>query len=377
MTPNDIQEINRSLGRYQLTPVESDLLVKNLPGIGMTDREIEQYSLLRAIRSASSPDHKPRDGLEFEASRTVAEKLLGKDPQSYDAHHILVPPEILQRDLNVASAGAGGHLVEMTNVSFIDILRNRSVVLAMGATRLPGLRGDAAIPKQTGAATAEWLDNETQQTTETQQTFTQLPLSPKTVAAYTELSRLLTLQSTPAAEGIVTRDLAAVVALGMDTAAINGSGASGQPLGILQAPNIATANGSSVAWPDILECQSDTLGANALVNLGTVGYVTTTSVASLMMQRVKFSSTDSPLWRGSMAAGEVSGFRAMSSGQMPTATLLFGDWSQLIVAEWGLLEVEINPFTNFQAGIVGVRAMYSVDIGLRHEESFCAITSIT
>ena len=67
----------------------------------------------------------------------------------------------------------------------------------------------------------------------------------------------------------------------------------------------------------------------------------------------------------------------MASNNVPSATMIFGDWSQMLMAEWGVLEVDINPFANFQAGIIGVRAMYSVDFGVRVPGAFSVATSIT
>ena len=367
---------------YNLNTSERDLLTERLPGVGMATDEIRQYSLLRALNALTSPERHQRAGLEFDASRATA-KMLGRDPDLADAHTLLIPPEILQRpniqrDLNTIAAGEGGFLVETTNVSFTELLRNRSVVLRMGATRLSGLRGDVTIPKQTGSATAYWLSDETTDITESQPTLGQLPLTPKTAGAYTEISRKLTLQSTPSAEGLVMRDLAAVVSLAIDAAAINGSGSSGQPLGLLNVPSgVHTVSGTNLDYTAILETQSDTLGDNALVDPAAVGYATTTAVASLLMSRVKFTSTASPLWEGSMLDGQMVGFRVMSSGQVPDATMIFGDWSQMVIAEWGVLEVQVNPFTNFKAGIIGIRAMYSVDVGIRNPVSFAKIESIT
>ena len=71
------------------------------------------------------------------------------------------------------------------------------------------------------------------------------------------------------------------------------------------------------------------------------------------------------------------GFRAMSSNQMPSANMLFGDWAKVVVAEWGVLSIEANPYANFQAGIVGIRALYSIDIGVRYGAAFSLATSIT
>jgi len=110
------------------------------------------------------------------------------------------------------------------------------------------------------------------------------------------------------------------------------------------------------------------------------GYVTTGAVAGLLKQRVKFASTASPIWEGRLERGVVDGpqgYRGMASNQMPAATMLFGDFAQVIVAEWGVLEVEVNPYANFQAGIIGVRALASIDIAVRHPTAFSAASSIT
>jgi HK97 family phage major capsid protein len=75
--------------------------------------------------------------------------------------------------------------------------------------------------------------------------------------------------------------------------------------------------------------------------------------------------------------GNVDGYRGMASNQVPTADILFGDFSQVVIGEWGVLELEVNPYANFQAGIVGVRAIYTVDIGVRYPSAFSLATSVT
>jgi hypothetical protein len=49
----------------------------------------------------------------------------------------------------------------------------------------------------------------------------------------------------------------------------------------------------------------------------------------------------------------------------------------VVVGEWGVLEVNVNPFANFQAGIIGVRAIYSMDVGVRYAGAFSVSTSVT
>src|SRR5690606_33415540 len=120
-----------------------------------------------------------------------------------DTRRFFVPFEVLQRempqqgrrDLTAAGPSGGGYLVATEAQGFIEILRNRSVAFRMGARRLSGLSGNVTIPKQTGAGTAYWLATEASPATESNQTFGQVALTPKTASAYTEISRNLLLQS--------------------------------------------------------------------------------------------------------------------------------------------------------------------------------------
>ena len=124
-----------------------------------------------------------------------------------------------------------------------------------------------------------------------------------------------------------------------------------------------------------MEFQSD-LG-NALIDSKRVGYVTTPAVGALLLQRQRFTSTDSPLWEGNLLEGKISGFRAMTSNGVPSAKMIFGNWEDLLIGEWGVLEIETNPFANFQGGIIGIRAIQSVDIAIRVAQSFSLATAIT
>lgn len=358
--------------------------------LGLGEGETRRYSLMNAIRAVADKNW-TNAAFELECSREIGKRLnTVVDPNKFfvpfevqgrqlpNAQGSLMTPEARRqygRDLTVSVSSAGGSLVATNNMSFIDVLRNRSVAYRMGARRMAGMVGNVTVPRQTAAATAYWLSTEATSVTESQQTFGQLSLTPKTVGAYTEISRQLMLQSSPDAESIVTGDLGKVAGLALDIGVLRGSGASGEPTGIINTAGIGSVTGTSLAYAGILEFQTDIATANVMPNNG--GYVTTPTVAALMMQRVKFTSTASPLWEGNVFDGSMAGYPAMSSNQMSAATMLYGDWDQVVVAEWGVLQVEVNPYANFQAGIIGVRAMVSVDVGLRYAAAFSYATSIT
>ena len=349
---------------------------KSSAALGLSGGEAKRYSIFNAIRAVADKDWS-KAGFELECTREIAKRLgVVQDPNKF-----YVPFEVQQRqvpmrrDLTAGTANAGGYVVETQNLSFIEILRNRSVAYRMGARRLSGLQGNVTIPRQTAAATAYWLSTEATTITESQQTFGQLSLTPKNVGAYTEISRQLMLQSSPDAEALVTADLGQVAALAIDSAVISGSGASGQPTGIVNTAGIDTGTAASIAFSHILGMQTAVAGANVMPAAG--GFATTPTVAALLMQRVKFTSTASPLWEGNLWDGSMMGFPAMSSLQMAAGTALFGDWQQVVVGEWGVLQVEVNPYANFQAGIVGVRAIVTVDVGVRYAGAFSYRSSIT
>ncbi len=340
--------------------------------LDLSGSEKSRYSVLRAIRAMVDRDWS-NAGFERECHNAILKRAGIADSGNGGFY---VPYEVQKRDLTAASPSGGGYLVATDNLasSFIDLLRNRAVVAQLGATMLTGLQGNVTIPKQTAGGTAYWLTNEATAITESNQTLGQLALSPKNVGAYTEVSRQLMMQSSPAADSLIMNDLAKVLAIAIDAAALEGNG-SGAPTGIANTGSIGSVTGTSIDYAKVLEFQTDVAGGNALA--ANCAYVTTPAVAALLAQRQRFSSTDSPLWQGNLLDGNVVGFRAKSTLQVTAASMIFGDFSQVVIGEWGMLEIALNPYANFAAAISGIRAIQTVDVGIRYAGAFSRATSIT
>ena len=337
--------------------------------IGMENKEVRRYSLMKAIRASASGDWSQAT-LEHEASMEVA-KRTNRDGRT--ANSFFLPYDVQQRDATVG--GTGQYLVATNNQSFIELLRNRMVAYQMGAMRMAGLVGNVTIPKQTVGATAYWLSTETTAITEGNQTFAQLALTPRTVGAYTQISRLLQLQSSPDAESLILSDLAKQVAIAADLAVLYGTGTE-QPTGITQTASIGTlASGTSFDYADILEFQTDVAGNNALNS--SFGYVTTPAIAALCLTRATFSGSAKALWEGSVLDGMMGGFKAIASNQMTAGTMLAGSWDTCIVGEWGVLELAVNPNDNFAQGLTGLRAFFTMDVGVKYAGAWSYGTSLT
>lgn len=345
--------------------------------------DVRKYSLMRALRSAANNDWKDA-GLELECNNEIS-KRLDRTPKSRAAFFVPLDkmmqslPNTGRRDMTVAGASGSNYLVGTDNQpgSFIDLLRNTSVALRMGVTKLSGLKGHVTIPKMTAGNTAYWLSDENTAITESQPTIGQLSLSPKNVAAITEVSHQLLSQSTPDAETLLMSSIARDIGLAVDVGILRGSGSSGQPTGIVNTASIGAFTGTSLASPGVLNAIADVGAANAL--FPGCGFATTHAVAALLMDRPNVSSaTDgTPLWQGRMEEGTIRGYPAMASGQMSSATALFGWWPSVVLAEWGVLELMINPFSDFTRGLSAVRGWYSCDVGVRYAGAWSYASSIT
>lgn len=360
------------------------LASKPLPtaDIGLSAKETKQFSVVRAIHALANPTDGAAQraaAFEFEASQAVAGKM-GKAARGF-----FVPNEVQRRDLVVGTPTAGGNLVatELLSGSFIDMLRNAMVIDRMGVRMMTGLVGQIAIPKQTGSATAYWVA-ENGAPTESQQAVGQVTMSPKTVGAFTDISRKLTLQSSISVEQMVNQDLATVLGLAIQQAAISGTGASNQPSGLLTliTPSvIGGANGLAPDWAHIVGLETAVSVANA--DMGTLGYLTNTKVRGKLKTTEKFTGTSGqPIWDNS--GQPLNGYNAGVTNAVPSnlvkgtsgataSAIVFGNFADLMIGMWGSLDIMVDPYTGSTAGTVRVVALQDVDVAVRNAESFATM----
>ncbi len=359
--------------------------------IGMSDGEIEQYSLTRAILRRG--ENRPLDGIEREASDEIS-KRIGRKPNGFfipgdvavrgfgDSKKLSknqrqdLMGEILQiRALTSNVQGAGGALVgtDLLSGSLIELLRNQMFVMQMGARSLTGLVGDIAIPRQTGGATAYWL-GQGAALTRTQQVVDQLGLTPHRLAAATAYDKQLLAQASVSVEAFVREDLTSILALEKDRVAIDGDGTAGEPAGILQQSGLSTSVTLSAAqapiFADIVRFETNLAVSNA--DRGRLGYLCTPTVRGNAKTTPKFTSTGTPIWENDT----MNGYPARATNQVPTATsCIFGRWDDFIVADWDGLDVVVDPYSLSLNGQISVVIQTLTDCGLRHAKSFSISTN--
>lgn len=353
--------------------------------IGLSKKDAERFSIFRAIRALKFGAQHGRfleeAAYEIECSRAVAKKLGREMTTSFlipaEVLTRPMPVDVLQRAMATTPGAKGGYLVNVENMGFIDILRNRSCTRNLGARVLAGLEGNVVFPRQTGKQSVTWQAGEHTSVTAGDQALGQLSMVPKTAITITDVSEQLLRQSSPSAEQFVMADLAAVIAIdGVDAAAINGTGGA-QPLGVKNTTGITSGQDAATAtYAKILAFPVAAGAANAI--RGNPGFVTNIAGAAVLMQKSRFSNTDTPLWEGNLLDGQLVGFRAMSSEQLASGNLIFGSWDELVIGEWGVLELATDSGgTRFNTATVGIRAMWMVDVMLRYPQAFVVSTNLS
>jgi len=358
----------------------------------MSTKEKANYSMIRAVNAAISGSWKEA-GFEAEVSNDIA-KRMGKSTTGF-----FMPTNIpfAQRSgyaVGTAGAGTTGGTLVATNLlagSFIEVLRNKARVLQLGATVLSGLVGNVDIPRQTGASSTFWV-GENGTLTESEATFDKLSLAIKSIGTYSMISRNMLLQSTPDIEMLARADLIAQIALGIDLAALSGTGSNNQPTGIANTSGVGSVvggtNGAAITIDHLIDLETSVTDANApedslayLGNARTVG-----ALKKLKSTTGQYLWTNIPGGQRSGTPGEINGYTMARSNQARknltkgTGTNLsevfFGAWSELVLGEWGVLEIMPNPYdsTAYKQGAVLLRAMQSVDIGVRHAQSFAVMS---
>jgi len=335
--------------------------------IGMTQKEVKKFSLMRAIHALANPtDRRAQEAaaFEFECSRAAAEQY-GRSAQG-----ILLPAEVLRnwkRDLN-SSDEASLFTDDYRGGDFIDVLRNSSSVMQAGARMLNGLSGDVKIPKKLTSAAAGWISTEGGAASESEMTVGSISMTPKTLGAFTDVTRQLMIQSSMDVEALIRDDLAQAIALAIDLAGLEGDGTGGAPTGILNTSGVNTVTNFAAANPTFSEVVSlETAVAEDNALSGNLAYIMPAGMYGALKTTEKASGTAQFV---AEPGGTVNGYRGIVSNQATAGNLYFGNFSDMLVGFFGGLDIVVDPYTASTTGTVRVVALQSCDVAVRNAVSF-------
>ena len=288
-----------------------------------------------------------------------------------------------QRVLVVGTDTAGGHARPTFTQRHIEFLRPDLQIEQAGARVLTGLTGDLKFPRQDAIPSIAW-EGETDSTASMEGTLDAFTLAPKRAAGYTDVATQLIIQGGANfdAEMFARTDLNYGTAYGVEDVALEG-GAANAPTGITQTSGIGSValgtNGGAITWAKVIEFMTDLAGSNAYQ--GRLGWYLTPEMIGAMFTVKR--DAGSGIFVMPDPGTHLLGHPVFWSNVLPkdltkgTGTALhaaiMGDFSQLIVAQWGGIQLVEDPYTQALLGTKRIVINSYWDIGVRHPESFSAI----
>ncbi|APC16497.1 major capsid protein [Pseudomonas frederiksbergensis] len=323
------------------------------------DRLAGSVSVVKVLKAQM--EGRSLDGAEGEYAKE-AEKRSGRK-----AEGCFVPFKSLEKRANTTVTAPELIGTDHRAQDYIGPLRESLVARALGVRVLSGLAGNVSIPKFGSGLETGWI-TEGQPVPEGQMSFDGVTLTPKHVGGKTEMSRQLLQQSSPGIEQLVREDLSFLIAKQIDRAIINGSGAAGEPRGILNTLGIQTADMPDT-WLEVLAM----LQKLDDVEIANGRWLTTSTIRTLLAGTEKVVGSGSGfLYQG----GTLADLPLTTSKNVPEKKLILGDFSQVLLGVWSEVDILVNPFAEpaYSRGGVQVRAMATVDTAVRHPQGFVVAT---
>lgn len=245
-----------------------------------------------------------------------------------------------------------------------------------------------AIPKLSASVTNSAFVAENSAPSEGSATFAQVTMSPKTLAAFIDVSRKLMLQSDPSVEAVLREDIINTFARKIDEVAIEG-GASNHPSGILASVsnNVVGlgSNGAAIAYTNIVELIQAVEEDNAIRNDASTKFLGNSKVTS----KLRTTSKQSSGVEGNFILepnNTMLGYDYLSSSLVPSdlskgsgsnlSALIFGDFSQVLLGYYSGVDVVVDPFTGSSAGTTRLAFFQDMDVAIRDENAFAVIKDI-
>lgn len=363
-------------------------------GVIVSPQLLKEYSVAGAIRTAlqfpipkgiqerygaavglSACKYDPN----FAPAKVVSDALvLGGIPAELRSHYSLSPDSLLlplPQDLTratITTGNTGAQLIGTATQELIEALRPSPLLESLGVQMPTGLTGGSCqlIGMDAGAPYAWYADGSGPASPGIGSTLG-VELKAKSLISVTEISYQALHQVSDKAESMLLSDLLAGVRAGLEAAAFNGSGSSGQPNGVIQTSGVQTVSyGAASPTRTQLLSQLDQLAA-VDVDLAACQWVVHPRMAVKLYAVVDAAS------RSVYDGDRMLGLPVKVSSNCPATKVIVGDWRQCAVPVWGRVEIaRAGASGGIRAdGAERYRAMVLADVGVLRPAAFSVGTA--
>ena len=319
----EVKEENTPEVQEETEPKEKRNNINNTKNIHM-----KNFSLIKAINDVVNNRNINEDALNvIEMGATE----MRKSGLSYSGQ-IQLPVEERGDAVAATVATDGKEIVATDKLNILSPLMGKSILAEAGATFLTGLVGNISIPNYTGS-TCGWK-GELEAADNGKGTFGSVELSPKRLTAYIDISKQFLTQDSVGAEEMLRADIVnSLIAKLEQTIFGDAVGDTTKPAGIFNGAEVLAPSYQGVC--DAEAAVTDYSGEKRFV-------MSPTAKSAFKQATISGSKSDLRLL---LEDGEVDGYPVSDSSNVVAGGYAFGDFGELVVAQWGGIDIVVDPYT--------------------------------
>ncbi|MBU3417656.1 phage major capsid protein [Escherichia coli] len=344
----DDEELKRALAIKDMTP--EAFRTKALNNITNAQRNNEQinkeknmektFDLNNVIRSLVDGAALGANEAEYSAMAAGAAMQRGRAARGGS---VFVPAAAMR------AAAAGNTKADLTAItdekllteSYIEMLLPASCLGRLGVTVLSGLNSPIAVPKMTASSVEAFgFVDENGSAPESKATFSNVKMSPKTFAGGNPISRA-SIKQVPGIATLITDHINKAVRIKLEQLILSDKDNTRGPAGLVK----QLVDGGRVTKKTAFSYKDFLKEIAALTDAGVPAQSIKFAMSGATAAELESTLKDNGVSGYIIENGKLAGYDVVTSGVIPADHIVLGDFSGIMIGEWGGLELDMDDTT--------------------------------
>ncbi|RCA27698.1 phage major capsid protein [Escherichia coli] len=343
----DDEELKRALAIKDMTP--EAFRTKALNNITNVQRNNEQikdskmektFDLNNVIRSLVDGAALGANEAEYSAMAAGAAMQRGRAARGGS---VFVPAAAMR------AAAAGNTKADLTAItdekllteSYIEMLLPASCLGRLGVTVLSGLNSPIAVPKMTASSVEAFgFVDENGSAPESKATFANVKMSPKTFAGGNPISRA-SIKQVPGIATLITDHINKAVRIKLEQLILSDKDNTRGPAGLVK----QLVDGGRVTKKAAFSYKDFLKEIAALTDAGVPAQSIKFAMSGATAAELESTLKDNGVSGYIIENGKLAGYDVVTSGVIPADHIVLGDFSGIMIGEWGGLELDMDDTT--------------------------------
>ncbi|WP_106631777.1 phage major capsid protein [Escherichia coli] len=344
----DDEEFKRALANKEITP--EAFRTKALNNITNAQRNNEQinkeqimektFDLNNVIRSLVDGAALGANEAEYSAMAAGAAMQRGRAARGGS---VFVPAAALRAaaDGNTKTTLTAVTDEKLLTESYIEMLLPASCLGRLGVTVLSGLNSPIAVPKMTASSVEAFgFVDENGSAPESKATFENVKMAPKTFAGGNPISRQ-SLKTVPNIATLITDHINKAVRIKLEQLILSDKDNTRGPKGLVK----QLVDGGRVAKKAAFSYKDFLKEIAALTDAGVPAQAIKFAMSGATAAELESTLKDNGVSGYIIENGKLAGYDVVTSGVIPADHIVLGDFSGIMIGEWGGLELDMDDTT--------------------------------